>query len=536
MLKVDINLTHVVTTKDRVLSVYESINMPLVSIPNIGTATTQAFVVGVRNEHGSYTVLVVLRQSENDANLVYVSDPYTLTAEQYRYEEAEGLRFVESMGFLMNDVAFRGIDPAGQDAYLDKTPVFSVPGRAKPEPTMDLTEVEDDVGDAVPDPIFGGLSPSGIGSGIVQNIGSGVGSGIGPAFGGSGIGSGIGPNYSGSGVGSGIAPNLDGIQMVKGEAESPPNFASAQRRQSPGASPSHRPLPVPEPTGRPAPAPTPGSPKAEAALDPEAMARLGRFLSTFALIGALWGVGSCAAMAPKDELSDAARSQLDIGEQLLTQGNWPQAVASFDEVLKAAPANKYAHHGAGLAYLYLGRQEQAETHFRAALESDPKFSVAKNSLATLLLASHRCDEAERLLREVLDDIFYPTAHFAEDNLAKAEHCQGRSADAIARLTRVVEKRPTFCLGYLTLADITAEAKRPEATIHACDEFMNRCERHEKIGKLVSPEQRSLCYLRKGMAYATLGDIESAKQSLAACDSDGAYGRECRRSLELIGAR
>jgi hypothetical protein len=54
--------------------------------------------------------------------------------------------------------------------------------------------------------------------------------------------------------------------------------------------------------------------------------------------------------------------------------------------------------------------------------------------------------------------------------------------------------------------------------------------------LVSPEQRSLCYLRKGMAYATLGDIESAKQSLAACDSDGAYGRECRRSLELIGAR
>ena len=69
------------------------------------------------------------------------------------------------MGFLMNDVAFRGIDPAGQDAYLDKTPVFSVPGRAKPEPTMDLTEVEDDVGDAVPDPIFGGLSPRGIGSG-----------------------------------------------------------------------------------------------------------------------------------------------------------------------------------------------------------------------------------------------------------------------------------------------------------------------------------------------------------------------------------
>ena len=532
MLKVDINLTHVVTTKDRVLSVYESINMPLVSIPNIGTATTQAFVIGVRNEHGSYTVLVVLRQSENDANLVYVSDPYTLTAEQYRYEEAEGLRFVESMGFLMNDVAFRGIDPAGQDAYLDKTPVFSVPGRAKPEPTMDLTEVEDDPGDAVPDPIFGGLSPSGIGSGIVQNISSGVGSGIGPSYGGSGVGSGIGPNFAGSGIGSGIAPNLDGIQMVKGEAESPPNFASAQRRQ--GA--PHRPLPVPEPTGRPAPAPTPGSPKADPAPDPEALARLGRFLSTFAVLAALSSLASCAAMAPKEELSDAARSQLDIGEQLLTQGNWPQAVASFDEVLKAAPANKYAHHGAGLAYLYLGRQEQAETHFRAALETDPKFSIAKNSLATLLLASHRCDEAERLLREVLDDIFYPTAHFAEDNLAKAEHCQGRSGDAIARLTRVVEKRPTFCLGYLTLADITAEAKRPEATIHACDEFMNRCERHEKIGKLVSPEQRSLCYLRKGMAYATLGDIESAKQSLAACDSDGAYGRECRRSLELIGAR
>ncbi|MFO0726885.1 MAG: tetratricopeptide repeat protein [Myxococcota bacterium] len=518
MLKVDIKLTHVVTTKDRVLSVYESINMPLVSIPNIGTATTQAFVIGVRNEHGAYTVLVVLRQSDNDANLVYVSDPYNLTAEQYRHEEAEGLRFVESMGFLMNDVAFRGLDPGAQDAYLDKTPVFTVPGRTRSEPTMDLTEVEDDAVESIPDPIFGGIVGSGIGSGIAPNLGSGI--------------------------GSGIVSNLgSGIQMLKGEPESPPTFGSSPGNRSFRPSPPQSRLPTPDhASSRPAAAPTPAPqpPATPEPPDPEVLARLGRFLSTFALLAALGGSlglpAGCATVPPKDELTDQARNQLDIAEQLLSQSNWPQAINAFDEVLRLAPGNKFAHHGAGLAYLYLGRSEQAEAHFRQAIEADPKFSIAKNSLATLLLGAHRCDEAAELLKAVLDDIFYPTPHFAEDNLAKAEHCLGRSQDAIARLTRVVEKRPTFCLGYLTLADISAEAKQPETTIRACDQFMNRCERHEKIGKLVSPEQRAMCYLRKGLAYASLGDIESARQALASCDSDGAYGRECRRSLELIGER
>lgn len=153
MLKVDLGLTQIPATREGVLSLHESINMPLVSIPNIGTAPTQAFVLGLRNDTGSYSVVVVLRQADNDANLVYVSDPRTLTAEQYRFEEGEGLRFVESMGFLMNDHGYRALAPERQRELIERTPIF-VGAR---ERTVDLVDVDAAPPSFEPDAIFGGL-------------------------------------------------------------------------------------------------------------------------------------------------------------------------------------------------------------------------------------------------------------------------------------------------------------------------------------------------------------------------------------------
>jgi Tfp pilus assembly protein PilF len=493
MLKVDLGLTQIPATREGVLSLHESINMPLVSIPNIGTAPTQAFVLGLRNDTGSYSVVVVLRQADNDANLVYVSDPRTLTAEQYRFEEGEGLRFVESMGFLMNDHGYRALAPERQRELIERTPIF-VGAR---ERTVDLVDVDAAPPSFEPDAIFGGL---------------------------------------------------ENVPMLKGEPESPPTFSPSARASAPTQRPTV-PAPGPGPTlgfgstpprSTPStlrPGPPPPAPAAPAvpAVDPEALGRLGRFLSTFCAVLALSGGQGCAHQpaADAESLSAATQTQYDIAEHFLARGQWSEAVGAFQPVLEDAPRYAPARHGLGLAYMYLERPDLAEAAFKAAIELDPSYSTARNSLATLYMQGSRCEEAAALLAQVLEDIMYPTPEFAQDNLARVEHCLGKSKAALARLEKLVISKPQFCRAYLTMADIAAAVRAPEVAIRACDDFTNRCELHEQIGKLVSPENRSLCYLRKGMAHAALGDVESARQTLEKCDSTGTFGKQCKDSLRLL---
>jgi predicted Zn-dependent protease len=134
---------------------------------------------------------------------------------------------------------------------------------------------------------------------------------------------------------------------------------------------------------------------------------------------------------------------------------------------------------------------------------------------------------------VLGDIFYPTPEFAEHNLARALACQGRLAEAIDRLRRLVSRRPGFCLGYLSLAELALRGERPEAALESCEGFTERCERDEAIRGLVTADHSALCNLHRGRAHAALGDVESARSSLRRCETNGAYGRECRRSLERL---
>lgn len=241
----------------------------------------------------------------------------------------------------------------------------------------------------------------------------------------------------------------------------------------------------------------------------------------------------CTSATPTFEHRRALDSYIDLGHQQLAQAMWLDAIKTFRSVLDRDAEHRDALRGIGLAYLNLGRSTEAEKYFRAAVASDPDWSVPKNELAVVLLQQGRCPEAERVLEEVLKDIFYRTPEFAEHNLARAHACQGRINRAIEALESVVLKRPLFCLGYLTLAELSSEVRRHEVTIRACDDFVHHCEQNEKIRGQIAGEQSALCYLKKGLAYAELGDVESARASFSRCPAGGPHGRECQRSLAML---
>ena len=123
MYAIDERLRGLPAVKDQVVQLYQSLNTPHLAIPNKRAGPATAFVLGLRGPSG-FAVFVYLYMHESGECAVYVPSSGTVPAELFQNEEAEALGFVESMGFIMDNLNFRGRPPEEQDAMIRGLPVF----------------------------------------------------------------------------------------------------------------------------------------------------------------------------------------------------------------------------------------------------------------------------------------------------------------------------------------------------------------------------------------------------------------------------
>lgn len=105
------------------MALYQSINSPHLAIPGKQAGPAQAFIVGVRAASG-FGIFVYLYLAEVGDCAVYASDQRNLTPEQFRDEEAEAIGFVESMGFMMDNLNFANLQPDQKEEILRTLPPF----------------------------------------------------------------------------------------------------------------------------------------------------------------------------------------------------------------------------------------------------------------------------------------------------------------------------------------------------------------------------------------------------------------------------
>jgi hypothetical protein len=120
---IDDRLRGLPATREQVVALHQSINQPHLAIPGKQAGPAQAFIVGLRGSAG-FAVFVYLYLPEAGDCAVYVSDRRNLSPEEYGGEEAEALGFVESMGFILDSMNFRGLPQAQQDEMVKTLPVF----------------------------------------------------------------------------------------------------------------------------------------------------------------------------------------------------------------------------------------------------------------------------------------------------------------------------------------------------------------------------------------------------------------------------
>ena len=120
--------------RDQVVALYQSINSPHLAIPGKQAGPAQASIVGVRGP-GGFVVFVYLFLAEVGDCAVYVPDRRNLSAEDYKDLEAEAVAFVESMGFMVDNMNFRTLSAPQQDELLKTLPVFLKDPKLAPPPS-----------------------------------------------------------------------------------------------------------------------------------------------------------------------------------------------------------------------------------------------------------------------------------------------------------------------------------------------------------------------------------------------------------------
>jgi hypothetical protein len=129
------SLTWIQAAREQVVAVVESINQPQVSIPGKSSQQVFGHLAGVRNANGTFAIYVGLHLPATGENVIYVHDRRQLTVDEYRDVEVEGLNFLESMGFMLDNLNFRNLSPDLQEQTFKRISLFHPPAPPAPAPT-----------------------------------------------------------------------------------------------------------------------------------------------------------------------------------------------------------------------------------------------------------------------------------------------------------------------------------------------------------------------------------------------------------------
>jgi hypothetical protein len=120
---IDLKLRGVPAGREQVLALHQSINAPHLAVPGKQAGPAQAFIAAVRVSAG-FAVFVYLYLADQKDCAVYLSDERAVPAEKFEDQMSEALGFVESMGFMMDNMNFRALKQPEQESLIKTLPVF----------------------------------------------------------------------------------------------------------------------------------------------------------------------------------------------------------------------------------------------------------------------------------------------------------------------------------------------------------------------------------------------------------------------------
>jgi hypothetical protein len=110
--------------REQIVALIESINSPLVAAGSRPLEPAKAYILGVRNKSGRFSIFIYLHLVQSQECMVYLHSPPEIPMEQYHEVEVEALQFVETMGFMVDNMNFRNLSPEQKAQVMEALPMF----------------------------------------------------------------------------------------------------------------------------------------------------------------------------------------------------------------------------------------------------------------------------------------------------------------------------------------------------------------------------------------------------------------------------
>ncbi len=258
--------------------------------------------------------------------------------------------------------------------------------------------------------------------------------------------------------------------------------------------------------------------------------RSGAFGAVWVLLLALAGAG-CAStgqqQADEELAARKATSHLNIGADHLENGRAALALREFLAAERLDPLNPRIQYALGEGYLARQKPEQAEAHYRKALELHEGFHEARLSLSALMIVQERYEEARVACQQLADDATFPAPWRALANRGWAEYKLGRVAEARKSLDLAIDYASDYWPALLSLAVIESEQGRRREAIGLLQEVI-------QIGppdKVQAEANYRLAenYIALGRRDRAVGHLSTA----VARAPEGEWGRRSKEYLRLL---
>jgi len=189
-----------------------------------------------------------------------------------------------------------------------------------------------------------------------------------------------------------------------------------------------------------------------------------------------------------------------MGSQVVRRTGQGETAAVKKPERKPNAAEAYRLNTLGVAHLNQQRPADAQKYFEQALQTDPKFAVARLNLGVALLGQQKLEAARAALTEATEQL--PNDPYAWYNLGLALKDSGEPEKGIAAFQRVTESKPNEADAYYFIGYLSTQLQKYDDAIAAFEK-----------GLELNPVHASAEF---GLARAQQrkGDTEAARQHLA----------------------
>ena len=235
------------------------------------------------------------------------------------------------------------------------------------------------------------------------------------------------------------------------------------------------------------------------------------------------------------EKAQLASQNVTPGEKLLVkwmlstnEGHFLDGIAAMNDLLAMYPRDARLHFEAGLWLQSQGDNEGAEKLTKRALEVDPNFAGALNTLGYDLANMHEYDQAILYLKRYAE--VEPKDPNPRDSLAEILQKAGRLEESLAEYREALKLDPKFYSSQMGLGnDYALLGKQDRA----------REEYAKALSIISTPQVRLDCQIQSAISYAREGNVKKARAELAAVLAEATklqlndYRSSIHRDLALL---